>query len=97
MASLVVMLIVGFRFIIVLMPVRYHPRFFDQVWHQTTYASMGNKHFFLKSCHRQTYQNYGQPPQRLQNLYVLSKSFFSLKNECNLSDFFSVKNFRLGD
>ena len=24
---------------------RYRPRFFDQVGHQTTYASMGNKHF----------------------------------------------------
>ena len=42
-------------------------RFFDQVGHQTTYASIGNKHFFTKSCHRQTYQNYEEPPQRLQN------------------------------
>ena len=39
---------------------RYIPRFFDQVGHQTMYASMGNKHFFTKSCHRQTYQNYEQ-------------------------------------
>ena len=38
--------------------IRYRPRFFDQVGHQTTYAYIGNKHFFTKSCHRQTYQNY---------------------------------------
>ena len=25
--------------------IRYRPRFFDQVGHLTTYASMGNKHF----------------------------------------------------
>ena len=31
---------------------------FDQVGHQTTYASNGNKHFFTKSCHHQTYQNF---------------------------------------
>ena len=31
------------------------PRFFDQVGHDTMYASSGNKHFFTKSCHRQTY------------------------------------------
>ena len=48
------------------------PRFFDQVGHQTTYAYIGNKHFFTKSCHRQTYQNYEQPPQRLQNSYFQS-------------------------
>ena len=28
------------------MYIRYRPRFFDQVGHQTMYASMGNKHFF---------------------------------------------------
>ena len=28
--------------------IRYRPRFFDQVGHQTTYASMGNRHFFTK-------------------------------------------------
>ena len=41
---------------------RVRPRFFDQVGHETMYASSGNKHFFTKSCHRQTYQNYEQPP-----------------------------------
>ena len=34
---------------------RVRPRFFDQVGHETMYASSGNKHFFTKSCHRQTY------------------------------------------
>ena len=37
---------------------RYHSRFFMQLGHETTYAPSGNKHFFTKSCHRQTYQNY---------------------------------------
>ena len=44
---------------------RVRPRFFDQVGHETMYASSGNKHFFTKSCHRQTYQNYEQIPQKL--------------------------------
>ena len=29
------------------------------------YASSGNMHFFTKSCHRQTYQNYEQSRQKL--------------------------------
>ena len=36
------------------------------------YASSGNKHFFTKSCHRQTYQNYEQPPRTSQNSYFQS-------------------------
>ena len=48
---------------------RYSPRSFNQVRHQTTSAYIENKHFFTKSCYRQTYQNYEQPPQSLQNLY----------------------------
>ena len=36
------------------------------------YASSRNKHFFTKSCHRQTYQNYEQPCQTYQNLYFQS-------------------------
>ena len=36
--------------------IRVRPRFFDQFGHETMYASSGNKHFFTKSCHRQTYQ-----------------------------------------
>ena len=49
--------------------IRVRPRFFGQAGHETTYASSGNKHFFTNSCHRQTYQNYEQPPQISQNLY----------------------------
>ena len=48
------------------------PRFFDQVGHETMYASSGNKHFFTKSCHCQTYQNYEQPPRTSQNSYFQS-------------------------
>ena len=40
---------------------RVGPRFFDQVGREIIYASCGNKHFFTKSCHCQTYQNYEQP------------------------------------
>ena len=36
---------------------RYLSNFFDRWAHETTYAYIGNKHFFTKSCHRQTYQN----------------------------------------
>ena len=42
---------------------RYRPRFFNQVGHETMYTSSGNKHFFIKSSHRQTYQNYEQSRQ----------------------------------
>ena len=45
--------------------IRYRPRFFVQVWHQTKYASIGNRHFFTISCNRQTYQNYEQSQQKL--------------------------------
>ena len=45
--------------------VRVRPRIFDQVGHESMYASSGNKHFFTKSCHRQTYQNYEQSRQKL--------------------------------
>ena len=45
--------------------IRVGPRFFDQVGHETMYASSGNKHFFTISCHRQTYQNYEQSRQKL--------------------------------
>ena len=48
------------------MQTRVRPRFFDQVGH----ASSGNKHFFTKSCHRQTYQNYEQSRQKLGTILV---------------------------
>ena len=44
--------------------VRVRPKLFVQVGHETMYASSGNKHFFTKSCHRQTYQNYEQSQQK---------------------------------
>ena len=40
------------------------------------YASIGNKNFFIKSCHCQAYQNYEQPPKTCQNSYF--QSHFSL-------------------
>ena len=54
------------------MATRVRPRFFDQVGHETIYASSGNKHFFTKSCHCKTYQNYEQPPRTSQNSYFQS-------------------------
>ena len=45
--------------------IRDRPRFFDQVGHETTNASIGNLYFFTISCHRQTYQNYEQSRQKL--------------------------------
>ena len=38
--------------------IRYHSRFVVQVGHETTYAAIGNYHFFTKTCHCQTYQNH---------------------------------------
>ena len=66
---------------------RYRHRFFWLIWHQITYASIRNKHFFTKWCHHQAYQNYEQPPQILQNSDFRSP-FFSIKNQPNCSDFF---------
>ena len=66
---------------------RYRPRFFDQVRYETMYASSGNKNFFTKSCHRQTYQNYEQSRQKLGTILgnkVPQKSKFS-KNIFNKS------------
>ena len=36
---------------------RYLSRFFDCWAHKTRHAYIGNKHFFTKACHHQTYQN----------------------------------------
>ena len=35
-------------------------KFFEQVGHETMYASSGNKKIFAASYHRQTYLNYEQ-------------------------------------
>ena len=45
--------------------IRYCPRFFDQVGHQTAYASIGSRHFCTISCNCQSYQNYEQSQQKL--------------------------------
>ena len=45
-------------------------RFFDQVGHDTMYASSGNKLIFTKSCHCQTCQNYEQSRQKLGTILV---------------------------
>ena len=68
------------------------PRFFDQVGHQITNASIGNRQFFDKYWPRQTDQNYEQPCQRLFQSYFLASKIgwiFPKKN--------SVKNIWLGD
>ena len=44
---------------------RVRQRFFGQVGHETMYESRRNKHFFIKSCYHQTYQNYEQSQQKL--------------------------------
>ena len=54
---------------VVYLHIRVRPRFFDQVGHETMYASSGNKHYFTKSFHRQTYE---QPPWTSQNSYFQS-------------------------
>ena len=46
------------------MEFRVRPKCFDQVGHDTMYASIENKYFFTKSCHPQTYQNYEQSRQK---------------------------------
>ena len=51
------------------MRTRYRPRFFVQVGHQTTNASIGNKYFSTKKSHPQTYQNYEQSRQKLGTFF----------------------------
>ena len=58
---------------------RVHPRFFDQVGHDTMYASSGNKHFFTKSCHCHTYQIYEKSRQKLGT--ILGNEMKYLKNQ----------------
>ena len=63
------------------------------------YVCNGNKHFFTKSCHRQTYQNHEQPPRTFQKLYLQSH-FSVLKIGKLVESFqnnFSMKNIWLGD
>ena len=71
--------------------IRCHSRFILQVGHEDTRASRGNKHFFTKSCHRKTFQICEQPLQT--NKFVLSKSFFGIKNQPNLYELFFYKEY----
>jgi hypothetical protein len=57
------------------------------------YVSSVNKHLFTKSCHRQTYQNYEQPPGTFQNSYF--QSHFSVLTIGPKK--ISMKNICLGD
>ena len=62
--------------------IRVRPIFFVRVGHEIMYASSGNKHFFTKSCHLQTYRNYEQSQQKLGTFLenkVFKKSNFSKK------------------
>ena len=45
-------------------------------------------HFFTKSCHRQIYQNYEQPPQSMQNLYCQNHISASKISQIFLNCFF---------
>ena len=63
---------------------RVRPRFFDQVGHETMYASRGNKHFITKSCHPQTYQNYEQSRQKLGTILENKVHILKIKNFKNI-------------
>ena len=59
--------------------------------HETVYASSNrNKHFCTKWCHRQTYQDYEQPPQTSQNSDF--QSHFSVLKNTGLGDQLLIKN-----
>ena len=70
------------------MELRVRPRFFDQVGHETIFASSGNKHFFIISFHRQSYQSYEHPPGLYQKLYF--HSHFSVSR---IGQIFPQKNY----
>ena len=82
---------------------RYRPIFFDQIGHQTTSASIGNKHYFTISCHCQTYQpTKNGPIFRKQSTSKFSKNainkswspnliFFTEKNQKDSIDFWCSK------
>ena len=58
----------------------------------------GNKHFFNKYCHRQTYQNYEQSRQKLGTLSenkVFKKSKFSKKLKVGLLVHYSLQEKKL--
>ena len=76
-------------------PNRVRSTFFDQVGHETVYASSGNNHFSLNHV-------IVRLAKIMNNLFenlkiVLSKSFFCVENLLNLSEKNSMKNILLGD
>ena len=58
-------LVIILKYVSLELKIRVLSQFFVRVGHETMYAYSGNKHFFNKSCHRQTYQNYEQSQQKL--------------------------------
>ena len=48
------------------------------------YAYIENKHFFSKSCHRQTYQNYEQPIQSWQKFVFYTTKFKGLNTKIEM-------------
>ena len=75
---------------------RFCPRFFDQVGHETMYASGGNKHFFTKSCHRQTSKIMNNLLKHLKIL-IFKVIFQCWKLVESFQIKFSMKNIGLGD
>ena len=70
------------------MYIRYLSRFFDCWAHKTTYAYIGNKHFFTKSFRRQTYQN--------SKIILQKMPIFDFQSEFSMSKIiriFLIKNF----
>ena len=67
--------------------------FFVWVGHETMYASSENKHFFTKSCHRQTYQNYEQSQQKIGTILgnKVSWKSNSLKEHFNKKCFWKFR------
>ena len=52
---------------------RIHTYLLDTIQEPHTYAVIGNHHFFTKTCHHQTYQNYQGPllSQYINAIYVV--------------------------
>ena len=51
------------------------------------HASSGNKHFFTRSYHCQTYQNYEQSLQKLGTILEIFDQFLKQKNDFESTNF----------
>ena len=73
---------------------RVRPRFFDQVGHESMYASSGNKHF---SLNLQTYQNYEQSQDKLGTSQIFFIDFFfgRIRPIFNTKNDFECTNFEM--